>query len=373
MKKKLRFKVGRVISALLAAVLVLGAGPMRVAAQPIDAMQIREREAIPVQGTTRADFTVTFDPADGVTTHPEFYNTTVPGGGKIINRPPDPERALYAFRFWYAHTDANGNGVPWDFENDVVTADIMLWAEWGCLVSFDPDDGVTAYPDYYKTIVPIKGTITDIPADPLLLGQVFQSWAYSYDEDDNPVYWDFANGIVETNITLWAEWEEGYIVYFDPNDGNDYQPEDLPRITVEKGGKITQTIERPVRPGYVFAGWTKNADNEQTRARLFWNMATDTVESNMPLYAAWNVSTPSVDTGDRRLTGRANNSNERGPASGNIILGSSHDDNEKDKDNEKDVTNPDTGANSTPLLAAVALVLTSGATLVISRKKKNRK
>jgi len=157
---------------------------------------------------------VIFDPDDG-TQYEDFYKTTVPVGGKITHKPADPTRDGYLFKGWYGYSDENDEPVKWDFANDTVSENTTLWAAWeeACIVAFDPDDG-TQYEDFYKTTVPVGGKVSDKPADPTRDGYLFKGWYGYLDENDKPVMWDFENGTVTENMTLWASWKE------DSNGGN---------------------------------------------------------------------------------------------------------------------------------------------------------
>ncbi len=65
-----------------------------------------------------------------------------------------------------------------------------------------------------------------------------------------------------------------YTVTFNSNGGSDISPE-----TIRYGGTITT---QPIKPGYNFAGWYKDAD-----LKTKWNLGTDTVTATTALYAKW--------------------------------------------------------------------------------------
>ncbi|MBE7718087.1 MAG: hypothetical protein E7243_01020, partial [Lacrimispora celerecrescens] len=134
---------------------------------------------------------------------------------KITHKPADPTRDGYLFKGWYGYSDENDEPVMWYFENGTVTENTTLWATWeeACIVAFDPDDG-TQYEDFYKTTVSVGGKVTHKPANPTRDGYLFKGWYGYLDENDKPVMWDFENGTVTENMTLWASWKE------DSNGGN---------------------------------------------------------------------------------------------------------------------------------------------------------
>ena len=82
---------------------------------------------------TENEHTVSFDTLGGS----EMVSVTVSHAEKLT-RPDNPTRRGYTFRGWYK--DANFTEA-WDFENDVVTASITLYAKWKVTYSisrFDP-------------------------------------------------------------------------------------------------------------------------------------------------------------------------------------------------------------------------------------------
>ena len=229
-------------------------------------------------------YQVVFDPEDG-TGYNDWYKVTVPAGGKITDKPADPQKDGFIFEGWAYAYDGDGSPILWNFENDVVTENTTLWAAWanGTIVAFDPDDGKTTYPDFYKTVVKPGDKVTDIPADPQREGYIFGGWAYAYDENDKPLLWDFNNPVGEENMTLWAVWNKAYLVVFDPENGTEYN--DWFKATVPEGGKITDKPDNPARDGYVFKGWYSHLDAEGNP--VYWNFDQDVVTGNTTLWASW--------------------------------------------------------------------------------------
>ena len=84
---------------------------------------------------------VNFDLDDG--TYTKFYGVIVQEGGKVTDRPADPTREGYVFKGWYGYVDGNNEPVMWDFENDTVPGNMVLWAAWekAYLVMYDINDG----------------------------------------------------------------------------------------------------------------------------------------------------------------------------------------------------------------------------------------
>ena len=77
-------------------------------------------------------------------------------------------------------------------------------------------------------------------------------------------------------VVIFEMTNPGFTVTFDPNGGTDVpgQHQDY--------GDLLDVPEPPSREGYTFTGWYKDPACE-----MQWNMETDTVESDMILYAGW--------------------------------------------------------------------------------------
>ncbi len=153
-----------------------------------------------------------------------------------------------------------------------------------CIVAYDPDDGKTQYKDFYKTTVHKGDKVTDIPEDPKRDGYIFKGWYAYLDEDNNPAYWSFEEDEVKENTTLWADWEEGCIVAYDPDDGKT-QYKDFYKTTVHKGDKVTDIPEDPKRDGYIFKGWYAYLDEDNNP--VYWSFEEDEVKENTTLLADW--------------------------------------------------------------------------------------
>ena len=68
----------------------------------------------------------------------------------------------------------------------------------------------------------------------------------------------------------------GFTVTFDSRGGSDVPAQN------QMYGDLVETPVPPTREGYTFQGWYKDAACD-----LLWNMETDTVETDMTLYAGW--------------------------------------------------------------------------------------
>ncbi|MDR1939828.1 MAG: InlB B-repeat-containing protein [Clostridiales bacterium] len=110
-------------------------------------------------GDEQLYYTVTFDVNGG---NGIYQNQSITIEERVID-PRIPTRENYAFVGWY--TRANG-GELWDFENDIVTGNIILYARWSAIhytVTFDSNGGNGTYQDQSVTIeerVIDPGTLT---------------------------------------------------------------------------------------------------------------------------------------------------------------------------------------------------------------------
>lgn len=144
-------------------------------------------------------FTVTFD-ANGGTPEPEPI-TGVESGSTI--EPPEfpPYKEHYTFDGWYWYPEPEVIHL-WDFNEDVVTEDITLHAEYKIdtyTVTFNSEGGTQVSP---YTSVEYGSTILE-PSTPEKLEKDFGGW-YKDEEYENE--WDFENDVVTDDITLYAKW-----------------------------------------------------------------------------------------------------------------------------------------------------------------------
>ena len=70
--------------------------------------------------------------------------------------------------------------------------------------------------------------------------------------------------------------DPGFTVTFDPNGGTDGPGQH------QMYGELLDVPEAPSREGYTFTGWYKDPACD-----VQWDVETDTVESDMNLYAGW--------------------------------------------------------------------------------------
>lgn len=158
----------------------------------------------------------------------------IPYGEKVVE-PENPVRKGYTFSGWYSDIDRT---TPWDFENDTVSGNLVLYASWiegevqpvpggaandgqcnwwllillGILllliiiilllprnkVSFNTMGGTKVKAKYVFRNSKLKK-----PRNPILHRKVFGGW-YKDAACTNP--WNFATDKVKEDITLYAKW-----------------------------------------------------------------------------------------------------------------------------------------------------------------------
>ena len=70
--------------------------------------------------------------------------------------------------------------------------------------------------------------------------------------------------------------DAGFTVTFDSRGGSDVPAQTL------MYGQTLQEPEPPTREGYTFTGWFRD-----TACNMPWNMESDTIETDITLYAGW--------------------------------------------------------------------------------------
>ena len=120
-----------------------------------------------------------------------------------VTKPVDPSETGYAFGGWFKETTCEN---AWDFDTDVVTSNVTLYAKWTVneyTVIFDSAGGTSV-----ESIIQDYGTAIVPPADPTRAGYRFDGWAPTIPDT-----------IPAENVTCVAQWTELYTVSFDANGG----------------------------------------------------------------------------------------------------------------------------------------------------------
>ena len=136
-------------------------------------------------------FIVTFD-NEGTRT------TAIIDDGDKLTAPAAPTKEGYRFGGWYY--DNNGGKAKWDFDTDTVTRAMTLTAKWvqTYTVAFDTNGGSAVAP-----VTVDAGSTATKPVDPTKSGYTFGGW---YKDSTLQTPWDFANGTVTADTTLYAKW-----------------------------------------------------------------------------------------------------------------------------------------------------------------------
>lgn len=175
----------------------------------------------------------------------------------------------YAFKEW--------SGIPTTVTEDVTVTAVFDRTVNQYAVTFDAAGGEPV-PD--RQTVDYGGKASR-PTNPSKEGQAFQGWFY-----DN-VLWDFDNDTVKKDMMLVAQWENEYIVTFDPQ-GHGTAPQSQ---TLTEGSLVAKPDDLSA-DGYIFGGWFK-----ESACVNGWKFDTDRVTSPIILYAKWTAAECSVNDG----------------------------------------------------------------------------
>ncbi len=192
--------------------------------------------------------------------------------GDPVPEPVDPTRYGYTFDGWF---DASTGGTQWDFANDTVSADLILYAQW-TVADFD----VTFLSQGGSAVAGQSveyGALATEPADPTRAGYTFDGW---YTSLAGGALWDFGTSVITGNTTLYAQWTPvNYTVAFESEGGSAVGDQ-----SVANGSLVVQPTP-PTRTGYSFDGWFTSALGGSA-----WAFGLDTVTSDTTLYAQWTAT-----------------------------------------------------------------------------------
>ncbi len=213
--------------------------------------------------------TVAFDSQGGSVVDSRYALT-----GSLLTVPDAPTKEKHEFDGWYKDEQCTQ---AWDFDSDVVSGDMTLYAKWVAVyrVSFDSQGGSAVDIQSVR-----DGEHAVKPSDPHHLGKGFGGW---YKDAACTQAWDFSVDTVTADMTLYAKWVQRYTVFFDSQGGSAVAEQ-----TVLEGGLATEPAD-PTRENYFFLGWYKDAD-----CTVKWKFKTDTVTAETRLYAGWEYRTGRV-------------------------------------------------------------------------------
>ncbi|MCL2461923.1 MAG: InlB B-repeat-containing protein [Defluviitaleaceae bacterium] len=182
--------------------------------------------------------------------------------GSTVTKPADPTKTGNTFGGWFSDSALKN---AWTFTAQL-SDNLTLYAKWtpaNYTVTFDSNGGsavanltipvscnVTFNANGGSAVsgqtVPYGSAVTK-PADPTKEGSTFAGW---YSDAGLSNAWDFTNGQVAGNTTLYAKWAiNEYLVYFNVNDGSAIENQTIPY-----GSAIIKPAD-PAKAGYSFAGW----------------------------------------------------------------------------------------------------------------------
>ena len=226
-------------------------------------------------------YTVKFDTNGGTT----IADKTLCWDDKVLDGVSNPTKPGYDFMGW---TFGGGNILARTTyanlaDNDTVTS-ITLTAQWTLhryTVTFDANGGTVAQ----DTMTVTYGEELDQMPIPRYKGYFFDGWfdrkwggrQYSDKYGHSTTRYDKTE-----DCTLYAMWEEAPLctVTFDPNGGT---LTGAATCEEKQNECIRRPDEEPVREGYNFLGWYKDADCTQR-----WDFD-DPIPGNMTLYAGWQI------------------------------------------------------------------------------------
>lgn len=211
-----------------------------------------------------ASYTVSFNSRGGSS----VQSQTIQYNAKV-SRPADPTFTGHPFGGWYK--DA-GYTTLWDFENDRVTADTMLHANWNIsayTITFDSQGGSAVAS---QSIAP-NGLVSQ-PANPTRARATFAGW---FKDAACTSSWTFATDRALDDTILYAKWTINYyLVTFDSQRGSAVASQNI----VPNG--VISRPSNPTRTGYSFSAWYKEA-----ACTNMWNFTTNTVAADITLFAKW--------------------------------------------------------------------------------------
>ena len=200
--------------------------------------------------------------------------------------------AGYTITGWYLNKEFSGEA--WNFNEDTVTTDITLYAEYeevNYTVTFDANGGEgTMDPQVFRYNQPQYLTKNTFTRE----GYTFAGWS----TDPNAAtatYYDqqqFTFGEGNSNITLYAVWTTvQYTVTFDANGGTWGEGVDNVQYVSVNAGSSVEFLNEPTNVGYTFGGWYRDTNLNGTidENETIW-LERYTVGNNITLLAKWDAN-----------------------------------------------------------------------------------
>ena len=223
-------------------------------------------------------YTVTFDKQGGIG-GPETITATY---GSAMPSATAPTKPGFTFDGYFDQTEGGGSQYysatmgslkSWDKDDNST-----LFAKWTCTVTFDSQDGSSV-----ATLGKVQdGSTITKPTDPTRYGYDFVGW---YTNTSFDVAWDFNQGKVTSDLTLYAKWSpRQYTVTFDKQAGTGGSN----AITVTYDSPMPSATA-PTKPGFTFDGYFDQAGGEgsQYYSATMGSLKNWDKDDNSTLFAKW--------------------------------------------------------------------------------------
>ncbi len=200
--------------------------------------------------------------------------------GENAVEPAPPVKTGYLFGGWFLDTSYD---TLWDFNTDVVTDDITLYAKWDTysyIITFDSQSAtVEASPTSKNTASPAT-TVDALPTAPTKSGYYFAGW-YTGPNGTGTEF--IATTVVTDNNIVYAFWTTNptYTVTFNKQGAT--TPPDPTSITVVPPAVDVGVLPgAPLKTGYLFGGWFTETGGGGSEF-----LADTTVSKDIIVYAKW--------------------------------------------------------------------------------------
>ncbi len=124
--------------------------------------------------------------------------------GQKIHKPTEPVAEGYTFGGWYKEAKCQNT---WDFDKDIVTEDITLYAKWvenvKPVITYKITYDMQGHGEQIASETVEKDAKLTEPPTPTAEDYIFKGW---YKEKNCQTAWDFESDRVSSNITLYAKW-----------------------------------------------------------------------------------------------------------------------------------------------------------------------
>ena len=200
-------------------------------------------------------YTATWEKVDYVVTYAVDGGSSVPQStvkyDETVSKPADPNREGYTFAGWYRDSSFK---TAWDFEHDVVTQDMTLYAKWNkCTytATFDKNGGDSITKE---EIIKSYQEVLGILPITMRKGYRFEGW---YTEKEGGDKIDATTVMPLNGATYHAHWKlDTYTITYDLNDGGNGAVNAAGNPDVYTVEDPSVSLQAPTWKDHVFLGWT---------------------------------------------------------------------------------------------------------------------